>query len=126
MNWKFLTPKIHGLLDYAAAGGLIVLPFLLDLGSASALALWFSVVAGIGLIVYSLLTDYEFGVFRLVSFKSHLWLDGLAAVAFIIAPFVFGWSGLVMAYYIVMGLGVVAVIGFSAADEQPAHATTAT
>ncbi len=119
LNWKptmkirILTPTLHGLLDYAAAAGLIVLPFLLDLGATSALALWLSVAGGVGLIVYSLATDYTFGVLRVLSFRSHLALDLGAAGAFVTAPFVFGWTGLTMAYYLVMAAGVVVVVALS-------------
>ena len=35
MNLQFLTPKLHGLLDYAAAAGPIVLPFLLGLAATT-------------------------------------------------------------------------------------------
>ena len=82
MKFQFLTPTVHGLLDYAAAAGLIVLPFLLGLGATSQLALWLSVAAGIGLVAYSLATDYTFGAVGLFSFRAHLVLDVLAAVRF--------------------------------------------
>ena len=123
MNYRILTPTIHGLLDYAAAAALIVGPFLLNLGAVSVLAQWLSVAAGAGLVVYSLATDYAFGAFRLFSFRAHLVLDLLAAVAFIAAPFVFGWSGLVQAYYLVMGAGVLVVVALSAIDEPAIEAT---
>ena len=110
MTFRFLTPRLHGLLDYAAAAGLIVLPFLLDLAASSPLAHWLSVAAGVGLVAYSLLTDYAFGVFRVLPFRVHLALDLSAAVAFLAAPFLFGWSGLVLGYYLVMGAAVVAVV----------------
>jgi len=113
MNHKILTPTLHGLLDYAAAAGLIVLPFLLDLGATSQLATWLSVVAGVGLVTYSLVTDYSFGVFRVLPFRAHLMLDVAAAVVFLAAPFAFGWGGLVLAYYVVMGIGVLAVVALS-------------
>ena len=54
MKYKILSPSIHGLLDYAAAAGLIVLPFVLGLGETSPAALWLSVAGGIGHIAYSL------------------------------------------------------------------------
>jgi len=113
MNFRILTPTVHGLLDYAAAAGLIVLPFVLDLGAASTLALWLSVAAGIGLIAYSLVTDYAFGASRLIPFRLHLLLDTGAAVAFVAAPFVFGWTGLVLGYYLVMAAGVLTVVALS-------------
>lgn len=121
MNFRILTPTIHGLLDYAAAGGLIALPFLLGLGAESPLATWLSVAAGVGLVGYSLATDYAFGAFGLVSFPAHLVLDVLAAVAFLAAPFVFGWDGLAFAYYLVMGTGVLVVVALSATDEPQAR-----
>ena len=124
MNLKIISPTIHGLLDYAAAAGLIVLPFILDLGATSPLALWLSVAGGIGLIGYSLLTDYTFGPFGVLPFRAHLALDLTAAVAFFAAPFVFGWGGLVAAYYAVMGAGVVAVVLLSQRDApQPVVST---
>lgn len=115
MNPKFLNPAIHGLLDYVAAVGLIVLPFLLDLGATSQLASGLSVVAGIGLVAYSLATDYALGVFRVIPFRAHLMLDVAAAVVFVAAPFVFGWQGLVLGYYLSMGAGVLAVVALSTA-----------
>ena len=120
MNPKILTPAIHGLLDYAAAAALVVLPFLLDLGAASPLAKWLSVVAGAGLIAYSLVTDYAFGVFRVLPFRVHLALDIAAAVVFAAAPFVFGWKGLVLGYYLFMASGVMAVVALSTAGPDAA------
>lgn len=120
MKLKILSPAIHGILDYAAAAGLIVLPFVLGLGAVSALALWLSVVAGVGLIAYSLATDYAFGVFRVLPYRAHLALDLIAAAGFVAAPFVFGWQGLVMGYYFVMAAGVVAVVLLSDSRERAA------
>lgn len=126
MNIRFLTPAVHGLLDYAAAAALVVLPFLLKLGDTAPLALWLSVIGGIGLIAYSLATDYAFGVFRIVSFRGHLLLDLLAAVAFAAAPFVFGWSGLTLGYYLVMATGVLIVVAVSAPGEARDTVTAST
>ncbi len=117
MNLRFLTPSLHGVLDYLAAGGLIVLPFLLGL---SGIALWLSVAAGAGLIGYSLLTDYRFGVVRLLSFDLHLILDLSAGVAFIAAPFLLGFDTFTSIYYFVMAAGVVGVVVLTGARPQAA------
>ncbi len=111
MNLQFLTPKLHGALDYIAAGALIVLPFLLGL---QGIELWLSVAGGSGLILYSLLTDYAFGIIKLVSFDLHLLLDLAAGVAFIVAPFVLGFGFLASIYYPVMAACVLAVVAFTA------------
>ena len=55
---KFLTVKLHGLGDYAAAAVLIVAPFFLGLKEQSMIAHWASIAGGVGLIIYSLLTDF--------------------------------------------------------------------
>ncbi|MGI9328268.1 MAG: hypothetical protein ACR2PZ_23825, partial [Pseudomonadales bacterium] len=110
---RFLTPAIHGLGDYAAAVALIVLPFLLGF---SGVALWLSVAGGVGLTLYSLITDYRFGVASVISFRVHEVLDLSAAAAFIAAPFVFGWTGLVMGYYLVMAAGVIVVVALTNPD----------
>jgi hypothetical protein len=113
MSFRFITPALHGLLDYAAAVALIVLPFVLDLGSTAPLALWLSVGGGAGLIGYSLLTDYRYGARGWLSYPTHLALDVSAAALFLAAPFYFGWTGLAAAYYVVMGIGVLLVVSLS-------------
>ncbi|MEM7500401.1 MAG: hypothetical protein AAF417_00100 [Pseudomonadota bacterium] len=118
MSFRLLNPTLHGLLDYAAATGLIVLPFVLDLRTVVPVAHWLSVAAGVGLVAYSLATDYRFGALRLISFRAHLALDLLAAAAFVVAPFVFGWTGLVRGYYLVMAAGVLVVVALSSAGDE--------
>ena len=123
MKLAFLSPRIHGLLDYAAALGLIALPFILGLGEIDPIAQWLSVAAGVGLIGYSLLTDYEYGPLKALSFHAHLILDRAAAIAFVAAPFLFGWTGLVMGYYFVMAAGVLLVVFFTNADDAAGPVT---
>lgn len=50
MKLQFLTPALHGVLDYVAAAALIALPFLLGF---QGIELWLSVAGGAGLIAYS-------------------------------------------------------------------------
>jgi accessory gene regulator protein AgrB len=119
MKLQFLTPTLHGALDYAAAAALIVLPFLLGLGADSPIALWLSVAGGAGLVLYSLLTDYAFGAARVLSYGVHLVLDLLAAAAFLAAPFLFGFAAFTSYYYFVMAGGVIVVVALS---ERPAPA----
>ncbi len=117
MKLQFLTPALHGVLDYLAAGALVVLPFLLGF---SGIALWLSVAGGLGLIGYSLLTDYAFGALKLLPFNLHLVFDLSAAVAFIAAPFILGFDTFTSGYYFVMAAGVIAVVAFTARQGRPA------
>jgi hypothetical protein len=107
---KFLSTKIHGLGDYAAGIVLIVAPFLLGIGAQSIIAQWVSVAGGVGLIIYSLCTDYAFSAVKIIPLKLHLLFDVLAGVAFVLLPFILGLDGVARIYFIVMGVGVLLVV----------------
>lgn len=118
---RFINSTIHGLLDYAAALALIIAPNVLGLGAESALAYWLSVAAGIGLIVYSLITDYAFSMAKVLAFKLHLGFDIAAAIVFLFAPLLFGFNGIANIYYPVMGIGVLMVVLFTDSNKAEAE-----
>ena len=106
---KFLTPRLYGLGDYAAASVLIAAPFFLGLQEQSMIAHWAS-VGGVGLIVYSLLTDYTFSVAKAIPFKTHLVLDSLAGLVLIALAFLLELDVVARAYLVMMGAGVLLVV----------------
>lgn len=107
---QFLDSRLHGILDYLAALALIIAPFVLGLGEYGPIAQWLSVAGGVGLILYSLLTDYPNGAAAIIPYRVHLVLDLAASVAFIVAIFIFGFTGLAAIYYAVMAGGVILVV----------------
>lgn len=107
---KFVTKKIHAFLDYPVAIALMVLPFLLELGSSNPLALHLSVVTGIAALVLTILTDHHLGVFKMISYRMHLIVDFIVAIVFIIAPFIFSFEGIDAYYYWVNGIAVLTVV----------------
>lgn len=107
---KFITKRIHAFLDYPVAVALIVLPFLLGLGSSNPLALQISVATGIAAFVLTLLTDHHLGVFPVISYQIHLIVDFLVAVVFIAAPFVLSFEGIDAYYYWINGAAVFIVV----------------
>jgi len=114
---KFLSSKLHGLGDYAAAVVLIIAPFVLGISEQSMIAHWASIIGGAGLIVYSLLTDYTFSAAKAIPFKTHLVLDSIAGVAFVALPFLLGLDGIARIYLVVMGAGVLLVVAVTQTDE---------
>ena len=104
MSIRIISPSVHGVLDYMSAIVLILAPSVLELNEISPYAYWLSVIAGIILILYSLMTDYEFSIGMLIPLKTHLVIDFSAGVLFILWPFIFNFTGLALAYYLVMGL----------------------
>jgi hypothetical protein len=113
---KFLTAKLHGLGDYAAAAVLIVAPFFLGLKEQSMIAHWASIAGGVGLIFYSLLTDYTYSVAKIIPFKVHLVFDSLAGLVLIALAFVLKLEGIAQIYMIVMGAGVLLVVAVTKSE----------
>ncbi len=111
MKLRFLPQSIHGILDYAVAVTLIAAPFILDFRADSEFAHWLSVAAGVGLFVYSLLTDYSVGALSAIPFKAHLALDAAAGSLFVILAFVAGWDSVTAGFYGVVGAAVLLVVG---------------
>ncbi|WP_027245162.1 hypothetical protein PNH50_17230 [Leisingera aquaemixtae] len=120
MPLRFVTRTLHAYLDYPVAAALMGLPFLLGLGESNPLALWLSVATGIAAFVLTLLTDHHLGLVRVLPYKLHLTVDLIVGLAFLAAPFVFGFTGLDSAFYLLNGAAVVAVISLSAPEEAEA------
>ena len=118
MSFRIITPRVHGLLDYMSAIVLILAPSVLEFNEVSPYAYWLSVIAGVILILYSLMTDYDFSIGMLIPLKTHLVIDFSAGVLFILWPFIFDFTGLALAYYLVMGFGVLLVVGLTQSDED--------
>ncbi len=114
---KFISPKVHGALDYSVAAVLVGAPFVLRFSDVSVPAAVIAVAAGIGLFVYSLLTAYSAGVRALIPFRVHLVLDASAAVVLLVVPFLFGFAGTARAFYLVIGSAVLAVVACTRVEE---------
>ena len=122
---RFVTRKIHALLDYPVAVSLFAMPFILGLGATNPAAKWLSVATGIAAFVLTLLTDHETGVIRVLPYRLHVAVDRLVGVTFLAAPFVLGFGGLDAAYYWANAIAVLMVTVVLAAPESgaPARAT---
>lgn len=120
MDIRFLSPRLHGVVDYLAAASLLTLPFILGLGETQPLAKWLAVATGAAVVIVSLLTDYRYGAFRVLPFRGHLAIDAAAATVFALAPTLFGFVGLDAWYYWVNAAAVFAVVAVSATGESEA------
>ena len=97
-----LTTRIHGYLDYLMGLLLIVAPLIFEVpdGAASTLL----VVLGAGTIVYSLITNYELGLLKILSMKVHLGIDLMAGVLLIAAPWLLGFADEAIWLFIILGV----------------------
>lgn len=109
--YKFMNKNLHAYLDYPVAFGLIAMPFVFGLGAENTLALWLSAVTGLAAFILTIFTDHHLGLIRVLPYKLHLMVDFLVGVAFVVAPFALGFSGLDAMYYWLLGATVLIVVG---------------
>lgn len=100
---RFIPTRIHGMLDYAMGILLIAAPWLFGFADGGA-ETWVPVILGAGALLYSMMTDYELGAVRTISMPTHLWLDAAAGLLLAASPWLFGFSDLVWAPHLVLGL----------------------
>jgi hypothetical protein len=86
-----IPTSVHGTLDYLASGVNLAFPALLDLDDAPAAALIprLDGIAGAG---YGLITDYEFGLFKVLPMPTHLIFDAAKGALLASSPWLFGFA----------------------------------
>jgi hypothetical protein len=109
---RFLSTRLHGVLDYLVGLLLIAAPFVFHFGRGGP-EQWVPVGLGAAVIVYSLLTDYELGVVRKIGMPAHLWLDALGGAFLAASPWIFGFDQQVCRPHLIVGLLEIVVAFFS-------------
>ena len=84
---RFLPTAVHGVVDYLAGIVILALPWLFGWEDGAKTIM---TIVGLAVIVYSLLTDYELGVVRVIPMPTHLLMDALGGIVLIVSPFIFG------------------------------------
>jgi hypothetical protein len=88
---RFIPTKFHAPLDYIVGVFLIAVPWIFQFSDNTA-ATVVSVVLGIGLIAYSLITDYELGVWKIAPMAVHNLIDVVAGALLAASPWIFGFA----------------------------------
>jgi SPW repeat len=106
---RFIPTKFHAPLDYIVGVALIAAPWIFQFSEHTA-ATVVPIVLGIGLIAYSLFTDYELGVLKVAPMAVHNLIDVAAGVLLAASPWIFGFadeSANVWVPHVVVGLAAV-------------------
>jgi hypothetical protein len=82
---KPISTTIHGAIDYTTAGMLVGLPRAFGWNQRTTNLLTGSALTMLG---YSLMTDYEFSLFKLLPMQAHLALDTMSATNLLAAPMI--------------------------------------
>jgi SPW repeat len=121
-----ITSRQHGMLDYPAGIVLILAPWIFAFHDVGGAAVTVPIVIGVAVLLQSLVTDYEFGVLKVLPLWAHLAVDVVAGVVLAASPFVFGFSdeGLnAWLPHVIAGIGLIAVGLLTQADRTTVEGT---
>jgi hypothetical protein len=106
---RFIPTKFHAPLDYIVGAALIASPWIFQFSEHTAATI-VPIVLGIGLIVYSLFTNYELGVWKVAPMAVHNLIDIAAGALLAASPWIFGFadeSANVWLPHLVVGLAAI-------------------
>jgi hypothetical protein len=102
---RFVPTVVHGIADYVVGLVVIALPFVYGWTGTPR---WLFIVLGAVVILYSLLTDYELGVVRVLRLRFHLLLDAVFGIVMLALPWLLNFP--VEGWWAPYVLGVLALI----------------
>ena len=106
---RFIPTKFHAPLDYIVGAALIASPWIFGFSDTTAPTV-VSIALGIGLIAYSLITNYELGVWKLAPMAVHNLIDVVAGALLALSPWLFGFAddpANVWIWFVVVGLAAI-------------------
>jgi hypothetical protein len=100
---RFLSTRVHGIMDYMMGILLLASPYLFGFATGG-VKQWLPMILGVAMIGMSLLTRYEWGALRVIPMPVHLVIDGLSGALLAVSPWLFGFAGVVFLPHLVLGL----------------------
>ncbi|MBW8682745.1 SPW repeat domain-containing protein [Chitinophaga rhizophila] len=100
---SLISTKTHTIFDYATGVLLVASPWIFEFHDGSA-APWMAIINGMTMLLLSVFTNYEGGIFRVISMKTHLTVDTLAGLVLAFSPWIFGFRETVMLPHLLLGL----------------------
>lgn len=113
-----IPTNLHGPVDYLAGLFLVVMPWLVGFAEIGGPATWLSVAIGLAVITYSLLTDYEWGVFGGLDMRAHLVLDATAGATLLLSWVYFGFHATTW-WPFHLAVGVLGIAGAFITERKP-------
>jgi hypothetical protein len=119
---RFISPTLHGILDYVVVVTFAAAPSLLGFGGSAAITCW--TLAGVHLLV-TVLTAFPLGIVRVLPFPLHGWIELVVAPALVAIPWVLGFAGDASPRTFFVAAGVVVGVVWAVTDYRAAAAGNA-
>lgn len=114
-----IPTRVHGVLDYLF-GAVLVFVGVVQFGTSTAAGM-VPLVLGIGALLYSLATRYEFGLLKAIPMPVHLMLDLVSGIVLALSPWIFGFWDTTWAPHLFLGLFEIAVVPLSSRVPGAVH-----
>ena len=98
-----IPTRMHGLADYAVGALLIVSPYILGFANGG-IKQWLPMLLGLSVVIYSMLTRYEWGLLPIIGMPVHLGLDIGGGLLLALSPWLFGFADVVWAPHLIVGI----------------------
>ena len=106
---RYIPTLTHGLLDHLLGIVMIVSPWIFEYHAVRGMAVQVPFILGGLLVINSLNTKFEMGVFKLLNVKTHLILDVLIGISMASSPWIFGFADRIHLPHLIGGL-VIAIL----------------
>lgn len=126
MSRGFVSPQVHGVLDYPLAAILIAGPLVFDFDYTAATVI--ALVFGAGAAVLAVATAWPTGIVKIIPPLVHGYADTVVTLALIVLPFAVGFSDHTSAlvfYVVVGGAGLLATLATRFESPVPSARTMA-
>jgi len=114
---RFLSPKVHGILDYVVVLVFLAAPNVLLLSGVPTMISY--ALAGIHLLL-TLFTDFPLGVVKIISFRIHGLIEFVVGPVLVVLPWLAGFSQSAPARGFYIGAGIVIFLTWLITDYQSA------
>jgi hypothetical protein len=103
--YDLFSRRAHGVIDYIVGAVLILSPYIFGFSEVSGAGQVIPQTLGVIIILMSLMTRYELGLFKVIPFTTHLTVDTIAALFLAASPWLFGFSDQTKWPHLIAGLG---------------------
>jgi hypothetical protein len=111
---KPISARVHGILDYAIVAAFLNAPMVFGFKgtTAATIAYW---LCGLHLLMTGC-TDFPLGAFKWIPFKVHGAIDLVAGIFLLVAPWIFGFSGILSARNFFVAMAIITFIVVALTD----------
>jgi|GEM_PF-146631 len=110
---RFIPTRVHAVIDYIVGIALIAAPWLFGFAYLGGPAVWTPIIVGALIILYSLMTRYEYALVRVIPVPAHLGLDILGGAFLAISPWLLGYADQIWIPHVVVGVADVLIALFT-------------